>query len=33
MSMTKQPSEPVTRGDFDALLYELEIELIRRRLG
>lgn len=31
--MTKQPSEPVTRGDFDALLYELEIELIRRRLG
>ena len=33
VSMTKQPSEPVTRGDFDALLYELEIELIRRRLG
>ena len=32
-SMTKQPSEPVTRGDFEALLYELEIELIRRRLG
>lgn len=33
VSMTKKPSEPVTRGDFDALLYELEIELIRRRLG
>ena len=32
-SMTKQPSEPVARGDFEALLYELEIELIRRRLG
>ena len=33
VSMTKKPSEPVTRGDFEALLYELEIELIRRRLG
>ena len=33
VSMTKKPSEPATRGDFEALLYELEIELIRRRLG
>ena len=32
-SMTKQPSEPVARGDFEALLYELESELSRRRIG
>lgn len=32
-SMTKKPSEPVAREDFETLLHELEIELIRRRLG